>query len=57
MDVECTMTADFFTQLRSAMTLQRALVNEMTIEGRKDLPELLTSRDTSASVFSPFKSC
>ena len=44
-DVECTMTADFFTQLRSAMTLQRALVNQMAIEGRKDLPELLTSRD------------
>jgi 5-methylthioadenosine/S-adenosylhomocysteine deaminase len=44
-DVECTMTADFFTQLRSALTLQRALVNQMAIEGRKDLPELLTSRD------------
>jgi cytosine/adenosine deaminase-related metal-dependent hydrolase len=44
-DVECTMTADFFTQMRSAMTLQRALVNEMAIEGRKALPELLTSRD------------
>jgi 5-methylthioadenosine/S-adenosylhomocysteine deaminase len=44
-DVECTMTADFFTQLRSAMTLQRALVNQMAIEGRKDLSELLTSRD------------
>lgn len=44
-DVECTMTADFFTRMRSAMTLQRALVNEMAIEGRKDLPELLTSRD------------
>jgi 5-methylthioadenosine/S-adenosylhomocysteine deaminase len=44
-DVECTMTADFFTQMRSAMTLQRALVNQMAIEGRKDLPELLTSRD------------
>src|SRR5262245_50614176 len=44
-DVECTMTADFFTQMRSAMTLQRALVNQMAIEGRKDLPDLLTSRD------------
>ena len=28
-DVECTMTADFFTQMRSVMTLQRMLVNEM----------------------------
>lgn len=27
------------------MTLQRALVKEMAIEGKKDLPELLTSRD------------
>ena len=35
-DVECTMTADFFTQMRSAMTLQRALVNQMAIEGKKD---------------------
>jgi 5-methylthioadenosine/S-adenosylhomocysteine deaminase len=39
------MHQDFFTQMRSAMTLQRALVNQMAIEGRKDLPELLTSRD------------
>ena len=27
------------------MTLQRALVNQMAIEGRNDLPDLLTSRD------------
>ena len=32
MDVECTLTADFFTQMRSAMTLQRALVNQMALE-------------------------
>ncbi|HZP85312.1 MAG TPA: amidohydrolase family protein [Burkholderiales bacterium] len=44
-DVECTMTADFFTQMRAAMTLQRALVNEMAIAGKKDLPRLLTARD------------
>jgi cytosine/adenosine deaminase-related metal-dependent hydrolase len=44
-DVECTMTADPFTQMRSAMTLQRALVNQMALEGVEDLPELLTSRD------------
>ena len=31
-DVEVTMTADFFTQMRSAMTLQRALVNQMILE-------------------------
>ncbi len=44
-DVECTMTADFFTQMRSAMMLQRALVNEMAIAGKTDLPALLTARD------------
>src|SRR6516164_7172224 len=27
-DVECTLTADFFTQMRSAMNLQRMLVNQ-----------------------------
>jgi 5-methylthioadenosine/S-adenosylhomocysteine deaminase len=31
-DVECTMTADMFTQMRSAMTLQRALVNQMILD-------------------------
>ena len=44
-DVECTMTADFFTQMRSLMTFQRALVNERALAGDKDLPRLLTSRD------------
>jgi cytosine/adenosine deaminase-related metal-dependent hydrolase len=44
-DVECTMTADFFTQMRSALTLQRALVNEAAIAGKADLPPLLTSRE------------
>jgi cytosine/adenosine deaminase-related metal-dependent hydrolase len=31
-DVECTMTADMFTQMRSAMTLHNALVNQMILE-------------------------
>lgn len=44
-DVECTMTADFFTQMRSVFTLQRGLVNERAIGGEKDLPALLTCRD------------
>lgn len=44
-DVECTMTADFFTQMRSALTLQRALVNQAAIEGQQNIPDLLTSRD------------
>lgn len=44
-DVECTMTADPFTQMRSAMTLQRAFVNQAALDNVEDLPELLTARD------------
>jgi cytosine/adenosine deaminase-related metal-dependent hydrolase len=44
-DVECTMTADPFTQMRSALTLQRAFVNERALAQDEDLPALLTSRD------------
>ena len=31
-DVECTMTADFFTQMRVAMNMQRELANQMILE-------------------------
>jgi 5-methylthioadenosine/S-adenosylhomocysteine deaminase len=31
-DVECTMTADFFTQMRVCMNLQRAIVNQMILD-------------------------
>jgi cytosine/adenosine deaminase-related metal-dependent hydrolase len=31
-DVECTMTADFFTQMRSMMTMQRMVVNQMILD-------------------------
>ena len=44
-DVECTMTADPFTQMRSAMTLQRAFVNEAALGGKTDCAAMLTSRD------------
>jgi cytosine/adenosine deaminase-related metal-dependent hydrolase len=44
-DVETTMAADMFSLMRSAFTLQRALINERSIKGGKDLPPLLTSRD------------
>jgi cytosine/adenosine deaminase-related metal-dependent hydrolase len=44
-DVETTMAADMFTQMRSVFVLQRALINERAIKGEKDLPPLLTSRD------------
>ena len=33
-DVECTMTADMFTQMRSVITLQRMHVNEKALRGR-----------------------
>jgi 5-methylthioadenosine/S-adenosylhomocysteine deaminase len=41
-DVECTLTADFFTQMRSAMNLQRMIVNQMTLDspnGNNNLPD------------------
>jgi cytosine/adenosine deaminase-related metal-dependent hydrolase len=56
-DVECTLTADFFTQMRSTMNVQRALVNQMVLEQGNfyppnqwpkpdpSLPPLLTTRD------------
>ncbi len=44
-DVECTMTADPFTQMRAALTLQRAFVNEKALAGETGLPRLLTARD------------
>src|SRR5467141_1647831 len=31
-DVECTLTADFFTQMRSMMNLQHVMVNQMVLE-------------------------
>jgi cytosine/adenosine deaminase-related metal-dependent hydrolase len=56
-DVECTLTADFFTQMRSTMNMQRVLVNQMVLEQGNFLPPnqyptpapgtpaLLTTRD------------
>jgi cytosine/adenosine deaminase-related metal-dependent hydrolase len=55
-DVEVTLTADFFTQMRSAMNLQRALVNQMILDSQPTevnpypppppgTPVLLTARD------------
>jgi 5-methylthioadenosine/S-adenosylhomocysteine deaminase len=43
-DVECTMTADMFTQMRGLMTLQRMLANEKALKG-EEFPKLLTSLD------------
>ena len=47
-DVECTLTADMFTQMRTTMALQRAFVNQTWLDTLPspiaDLP-LLTTRD------------
>ncbi len=45
-DVECNMTADMFSIMRTAFTLQRALSNQRTLGGEKNAPRLITSRDT-----------
>ena len=37
-DVETNMTADFFTQMRSAMTMQRMVVNQMILDPTGDFP-------------------
>src|SRR5579883_2712087 len=56
-DVECTMTADFFTQMRVAMNMQRMVVNQQILEQGNftppnpwpkppaGTPPLLTTRD------------
>ena len=56
-DVECTMTADLFTQMRSIMTMQRMVVNQRILEQggftppnqwpkpADGTPPLLTTRD------------
>jgi cytosine/adenosine deaminase-related metal-dependent hydrolase len=56
-DVECTMTADFFTQMRVCMNMQRMIVNQMVLDQGNfyppqqwptpapGTPPLLTTRD------------
>jgi cytosine/adenosine deaminase-related metal-dependent hydrolase len=61
-DVECTLTADFFTQMRSAMNLQRLVVNQMTLDkpnGNQNLPdprnwELPQTANTSSDTGFPY---
>ncbi len=43
-DVECTMTADMFTQMRGVLTLQRMLANALALEG-KAYPKLMSVWD------------
>ena len=45
-DVECTMTADMFTQMRGVLTLQRMLANELALAG-KDYPKLMSVWDAA----------
>lgn len=40
-DVECTMSADMFTQMRGLITLQRMLANEAALAGADDYPALM----------------
>lgn len=44
-DVECTMTADFFTQMRGLITLQRMWANEAALSGAQDYPDLMQCMD------------
>jgi 5-methylthioadenosine/S-adenosylhomocysteine deaminase len=43
-DVECTMTADMFTQMRGVMTLQRMFANDLALQG-KEFPKLMSVWD------------
>ncbi len=43
-DVECTMTADMFTQMRGVLTLQRMFANELALQG-KEFPKLMSVWD------------
>ena len=42
-DVECTLTADMFTQMRGVLTLQRMLANELALQGKDELGGLTRS--------------
>jgi 5-methylthioadenosine/S-adenosylhomocysteine deaminase len=44
-DVECNMTADLFSVMRAAFTLQRVLANQRIIANEENAPALITCRD------------
>ncbi len=44
-DVECTMSADFFTQMRGLITLQRMNVNDAALGGAAEYPKLMRCMD------------
>ena len=44
-DVECTMSADMFTQMRGLITVQRMFANASALEGATDYPALMQPMD------------
>jgi cytosine/adenosine deaminase-related metal-dependent hydrolase len=44
-DVETNVPNDFFTQMRSIISLQRALIYDQMLAGKEDLPPVLNARD------------
>jgi cytosine/adenosine deaminase-related metal-dependent hydrolase len=44
-DVECTMSADFFTQMRGLITLQRMFANERALSGDENHPALMKTAE------------
>jgi 5-methylthioadenosine/S-adenosylhomocysteine deaminase len=44
-DVECNMTADLFSVMRAAFTMQRVLANQRIIAKEENAPALITCRD------------
>jgi 5-methylthioadenosine/S-adenosylhomocysteine deaminase len=44
-DVETNVPGDMFTQMRSVISLQRALLFDMKLAGKEDLPPFLNARD------------
>ena len=44
-DVETNVPGDMFTQMRSILSLQHALIFERSLKGEDNLPEMLTARD------------
>lgn len=44
-DVETNVPNDMFTQMRSAISLQRALIFDQKLAGKEDLPAFLTARE------------
>ncbi len=44
-DVETNVPNDMFTQMRSVISLQRALIFDQKLQGKGNLPDFLTSRD------------